>query len=145
MQIMGMRAFMRTVPGATRAKVVHLLLSLFLAVFSFQIFLYAYCAQYRPRAPAADDGLIHPFNIKGRTVYVSLFESIFMNGFFFWIGALIIVLLIFKAFVRQEWRYDILKRRIVHEPVQERPSSWYLGVLMCLWLTMMLAGWLASA
>ena len=131
-------------PTAVRALVEQVVVSMVAAAFAFNFFLYGYCTQFRPREPMPDMGLDHPFNLKGGLVYVSSFESLFLNGFFFWIALLFIVVFLCRSTVGRVLQYDVRRGKIAWAPPDERVDWRRFAILVALWLTLLVAGWRTS-
>ncbi len=135
---------MFAMPTGVRALIQHVVGSMSAAAFAFYFFLYGYCSQLRPPEPAPEIGLDHPFNVKGRLIYVSTFESFFLNGFFYWFAVLFIVAIISRSTAGGVLQYDIRRRKIVSAPPSERPDWRRIALLAGLWLVLLVAAWRVS-
>ncbi len=138
------RLHMFATPTAARALVQQVVISMGAAAFAFHFFLYGYCSQFRPREPTPEMGLDHPFSVKGRLIYVSSFEALFLNSIFFWFAVLFIVVIILQSTVGHGLQYDVLRRKIVRAPVDQRANWRQIAILAGLWLTLLVVGWRAS-
>jgi hypothetical protein len=83
--------------------------------------------------------LDHPFNVKGRLIYVSTFESLFLNGFFYWFAVLFIVAIISRSTAAGVLQCDIRRRKIVPSPPSERTDWRRTAILAGLWLVLLVA------
>jgi hypothetical protein len=139
------RLHMVAMPTAVRALVQQVAGSAAIAAFAFWFFLYGYCLQSRPREPMLDIGLDHPVNLKGLLVYVSSFESFFLNNnVFYWIAVLLVVFILSRSTVGRVPQYDVHRRKIVQAPADERIDGRRFAILVALWLALLVAGWRAS-
>jgi hypothetical protein len=135
---------MFAMPAAVRPLVQQIVCSMGAAAFAFDFFLYGYCGQLRPRHAVPEMGWDHPFNVKGRLIYVSAFESLFLNGFFYWFAVLFIVAIISRSTAGGVLQYDIRRRKAVLAPPDERPNWRRIALLAGLWLVLLVAAWRVS-
>ncbi|HZF33133.1 MAG TPA: hypothetical protein VE914_04975 [Candidatus Angelobacter sp.] len=116
-----------------------------ISAFAFWFFLSGYCLQSRPREPTPDIGLDHPVNLKGLLVYVSSFESFFLNNnVFYGIAVLLVAFILSRSAVDRVPQYDVRRGKIAWAPPDERIGGRRFAILVALWLALLVAGWRAS-
>ena len=139
------RLHMFAIPTAVRARVQQVAGSMAIAAFAFWFFLYSYCLQSRPREPMPDMGLDHAVNLKGLLIYVSSFESFFLNNYvFYWIAALLVAFILSRSTVGRVVQYDVRRGKIAWTPSDKGIDGRRFAVLVALWLALLVAAWRAS-